>query len=145
MIDAVGSLPQGLLWYPVVLVLAGLLIAVVVSLRQSKVRSQRRTPGVDSPLATTLMRVERSRSDDYAQLELERYVIGLLLQANGYRGYTVELCRHYATHGAPAELSEVLLEHLGDRPHFERSADGILPPRCELIVRALEEQTKEQP
>lgn len=144
MIDVLRSLPQGVYWYPVV---AALVIAATRTLFELAPRrpstTQPAVPSRSSLLGYATL-IQRAGSDSYAEHELERLCIGMLLQASGYRGYSVDACRAYMKHGAPAELITALREHLGDSgDHRTEPTGGTLPARCELVLRELEHQTEE--
>ncbi|HKJ84906.1 MAG TPA: hypothetical protein VKA06_02465, partial [Spirochaetia bacterium] len=104
MIDVLRSLPQGVYWYPIV---AALLIVAARTLLELAPRHTTMTE-IGTPARSTLLGyatlIQRAGSDSYAEHELERLCIGMLLQASGYRGYSVDACRAYMRHGAPTEL-----------------------------------------
>lgn len=154
MIDVLRSLPQGVYWYPVV---AALLIVATRTLLYLTPR-RRATTEIGTAARSTLhgyaTLIQRAGSDSYAEHELERLCIGMLLQASGYRGYSVDACRAYMKHGAPATLIAALHEHLGDpsdapaespceQSSEPRGTGSTLSTRCELVLRELEHQTEE--
>ena len=144
MADVLRSLPQGLYWYPVVLVLLGLLAASVVSLRGGPGEKKQGAAPKGSAFALAADLAARARTDAIARLELERRLIGLLLQAHGYRGYSVDYCRHYAEHGASPEATRLLLDHLDDGPSASQQRAGALPQRIDELMSLLEKELQEQ-
>jgi hypothetical protein len=101
-----------------------------------------RSAPVTSRLAAFTNLVSRSATDRFAESELERLCIGMLLQTAGYRGYSVDACRHYMDHGAPDHLVPALRDHLDDAPRPIGRRTGFMPERCELIVREIELTTE---
>jgi hypothetical protein len=140
--DVLASLPQGVYWYPAVAVLVVIAVRALLSLRTGRRAASRTEAGAPSALAGYASLVERARSDRLAASELERLCMGMLLQAVGYRGYSTDACRHYAGHGAPEHLVPVIVAHLEDAGPMATAESGVLPARCELVLRELESITE---
>ncbi len=144
MIDVLRSLPQGVYWYPVVAALVIAATRTILELAPRRRTTSRQGSTARSSLLGYATLIQRAGSDSYAEHELERLCIGMLLQASGYRGYSVDACRAYMRHGAPPELVPALREHLGDpKDGHTEAVGGTLPTRCELVLRELEHQTEE--
>lgn len=156
MLELLSALPQGLYWYPLVAGLVVITVRTLVGLWGGRREQPEARPHASTQLAGYAHLIRRATSDSYAEAELERLCIGMVLQANGYRGYSVDACRHYTSHGAPPELAAAIEEHLGNavrlgasrRPPGETRAfaggpESTLPPRSELILRHLQTMTEE--
>jgi len=160
MIDFIRSLPQGVFWYPLVLILVFALGRVVatmsrVSRRQRSAEKRTHVPGRYAHL------VALATSDAHAREELERLCVGLLLDAAGYGGYSVERCRALKIEVAGSELEQALAYHLGDARQLppEEGIDsrqpaesqggrtlagiGALPRVCQIVIREVERRTEE--
>jgi hypothetical protein len=163
MIEFVRSFPQGVFWYPLVLVLVfalGRLVVQTTRIARSRRTSEKSThvPGRYAHL------VAIASSDSHAREELERLCIGLLLEASGYGGYSVERCRSLMAEVPGSSLEQALAYHLGDtdRPPTteqptaraaatartqadETAASAIkaLPPLCQIVVKEAQKRTEE--
>ena len=104
------SLPQGMLWYPAVLVLLIVAVRIVLDVARAPRRERPRIARVPSRFEEYEDRINL-RS---AHATLERNCIGLVLTAEGYSGYSVNNCRHYVENGASPEIRQVIREHLED-------------------------------
>lgn len=142
MADALASLPQGVYWYPAVAALLVLALRSLLSLRNGRPASPKRPASPPDAFAAYASLVERARSDRFAATELERLCMGMLLQAAGYRGYSTDACRHYAGHGAPEHLVPIIVAHLENEAAAETAESGVLPERCERILREIESITE---
>lgn len=143
MIDLLRSLPQGVYWYPLVAALVVSAVRTLVELAPRRPPAPRTDPDAHSALLGYATLIQRAGGDSYAEHELERLCIGMLLQASGYRGYSVDACREYMRQGAPNELVSALREHLGEAPPRLSGTGGTLPARCELVLNEIEHQTQE--
>ncbi len=112
MIDSLRSLPQGMLWYPLLLVLAFALGRVVLSVSRRFASRKLQTPPESGHLASLISLVQRAQSDRFADQELERRCIGLLLQARGYTGYSVENCRRFLATSPTSPAAAAVESHL---------------------------------
>ena len=142
MTDFLGSLPQGVYWYPTVAALLVVAVRALLLLRASRTASTRPNANAPGALAGYASLVERARSDRFAASELERLCLGMLLQAAGYRGYSTDACRHYVEHGAPQHLVPVIVAHLENTAAAATAESGVLPERCEVILHELETITE---
>jgi hypothetical protein len=137
MLDFVRSLPQGLLWYPAVIVLAVMAVRPIARLVRSSGKRRRHRSGGASRLEAYDDRI-RSESTDAA---LERSCIGMLLVAHGYSGYSIANCRDYLSHGADETIQTALSDHLTGAP--DRAAESGLPSRIETVLTHIETQLEE--
>lgn len=115
MLDLIRSLPQGVFWYPLVLALAFIAGRGILALVPRREREQHFTSQTTTPLIGYAHLIRRAASDTLAQGELERVAMGLLLQAAGYRGYSVDACRGFIAREGDEELVALVESHLGDR------------------------------
>ena len=106
----IQALPQGFLWYPVVLVL--LIVGVrIVLLTARKLRpSRRRSPAI----RTRFQEFEDRIGHPSLREGLKRSCIGMILTAEGYSGYSVANCRDFVEKGAPEEIRQAITDHLED-------------------------------
>lgn len=143
MIEILRSLPQGVYWYPLVV---ALIIVIGRTLYELSDRSARRRtvagPG-GNELAGWITLIERAGIDSYAEAELERHLLGLILQAAGYRRYSVDACRDYVERGASPEIAAIIREHLGDVARAPRTATGSLPARATILMNEIERMTED--
>ena len=104
MISLLRSLPQGMFWYPLLLFLTFSLGRVVWSVSRQLSSGKSKTRPESGHLASLVSLVQRAQTDQFAHQELERRCVGILLQASGYTGYSVENCRSFlrATPTSPA-------------------------------------------
>ena len=112
MIDSLRSLPQGMLWYPLLLVLVFALGRVVLSVGRQFASRKLKTPPESGHLASLISLVQRAQTDRFADQELERRCIGLLLQASGYTGYSVENCRSFLATSPTSPATAAVESHL---------------------------------
>ena len=112
MIDLLRSLPQGMVWYPLLLVLAFALGRVVWSVGRQFASRKLKTPSESGHLASLISLVERAQTDQFANQELQRRCIGLLLQASGYTGYSVENCRSFLAASPTSPATAAVENHL---------------------------------
>jgi hypothetical protein len=128
MMDVIRSLPQGLFWYPLLLLLLVVMVRTVwlVTHRRSY-RVKSGATGADLLKSLELL-VSKANSDWYSRQDLERRCIGLLLQLNGYAGYSIDNCRSYLSAAANTEASLAIGEHLSESEQGQRqkhlSGDG---------------------
>lgn len=142
MAEALASLPQGVYWYPAIAVLLVIAARALLSLRGTRRRAPRSNPAAQGALAGYASLIERARSDQYAAGELERLCVGMLLQAAGYRGYSIDACRHYLEHGASERVAPAVAAHVENERDGATAASGVLPERCELVLREIESITE---
>ena len=145
MINLLGSLPQGILWYPLLLFLAFALGRAVWSVSRQFAPRESKTSSRPDHLASLALLVQRAQSDRFASQELERRCIGLLLQASGYTGYSVDNCRTFLA-ASPTSLAVSAVEnHLTEVEQGERaggSASFRPSDRIEHILETVERITE---
>jgi hypothetical protein len=149
MIAILRSLPQGMFWYPLLAFLAFGFVRVVLSVSR-QFRSPKSAPaGGSDPLISLAGLVDRAQTDNFARMELERHMIGLLLQVNGFTGYSVESCRSFVAslpaNPAADEQAAAIESHLTDsqRGTISVGASGSgLSARVETILEAVERITE---
>ncbi|MFP4376539.1 MAG: hypothetical protein ACLFP4_05805 [Spirochaetales bacterium] len=148
MIEFFRSLPQGVSWYPLTLVLVFMLGRLALRItkgsrpRRGRVRKRvRRSRYADT--------IAFAKSDGQTREELERLCIGLLLEANGYGPYSVDRCRLLMENAAGTELELALAYHLGDRSDPPSPQEPVppsaraLPPVCQIAVQEVQKRTEE--
>lgn len=114
MLDLVRSLPQGVFWYPLVLALAFIAARTVLGLVPRRREPAPAARATTTPLLGYAHLIQRAATDTFAQGELERVAMGLLLQASGYRGYSVDACRAFMAQETDDALVALIAAHLGD-------------------------------
>ena len=145
MIRLLASLPQGIFWYPLLLLFCIALGRVLWSVSRRPSVSHRNSGPESGHLIALKGLVARAQVDHFARLELERRVIGLLLQANGYSGYTVENCRELSATLPDSPISNSIDRHLDDSQvnrvgEWSQSADS--EQRINQILEAVEHLTE---
>jgi len=123
MMELLRSLPQGLLWYPLLLVLA---VALARALWLVRLRSPRGAapPRMPDHFDALAHEVARARVEPTSRRDLERRLIGLLLQAHGYSGYTTDNCRAFVHAEADSPAAQAVMTHLAET----QAASEPLPP-----------------
>ena len=113
MIDFIRSLPQGVFWYPLVhalMVGLGRLVVAMSRVSQDRPIREKQT----SPPGRYVHLVALAQTDAHAQTELERLCVGLLLEAKGHGGYSVDRCHALKNEAIGSELEQALTAHLGE-------------------------------
>lgn len=126
MMDAIRSLPQGLFWYPLLLILTAVVVRTILVTTGTFRRRHRKTARATDALEALQLLVNKAHADWHSRMELERRCIGLFLQASGYSGYSIDNCRRYVSRMEGMEASGIIAAHLqetepraphgGDRP-----------------------------
>ncbi|MBU8912852.1 MAG: hypothetical protein KOO61_02435 [Spirochaetales bacterium] len=145
MIDLLRSLPQGMLWYPLLLCLTFALGRVVWSVGRQFASRKLEPPAESDHLALLALLVQRAQSDRFANQELERCCIGLLLQASGYTGYSAASCRIFLATSPGSPAAAAVEGHLTEIEQGGRaggSASFSPSHRIEHILEAVERITE---
>ena len=135
--ELIQSMPQGFLWYPVILAM------IVVAARTILLawRTSGKRAGPIGRAATRFEEYDDRINQESAHAGLERTCIGMLLTAAGYSGYSIDNCRRYLGRGAPEQVERAIQEHLDGAP--DRSGPrGTLPSRIETVLTYIEKQTE---
>jgi len=144
-IDTLRSLPQGIFWYPFLGFLLFSLGRALWSVRAAAgTRRKTHLPEKDHIGALSAL-VGRAVTDQFAEQELQRRCIGLLLQLHGYSGYSVENCRKYLEGETPVEVGIALakhLERLNQHAPERGTSRGVLSNETETILQWVENLTE---
>jgi hypothetical protein len=145
MVEFLRSLPQGLFWYPLVAFLVFSFGRAIWSVRWTARRSRSASDAPADQLGSVVNLVHRARTDDLAEMEVQRRCLGLLLQLHGYGGYSVDNCRSFLSGVTDRELAEALTRHLR---RVDRTAsgpgerDGVLSAEAGTFLRWIERDTE---
>ena len=144
MIEFIRSLPQGMFWYPFLGFLVFSLVRAIWSVREGVRRRRPPADGLDRVDSVAAL-VRRAVTDQFAEQELQRRCIGMLLQLHGYGGYSVENCRSYLAGGPSPEVRSAIESHLErqDRQSPRRTTgDGVLSRETQIIITRIEALTE---
>jgi hypothetical protein len=140
-IEFFGSLPGGLVWYPVVAVLAFLMVRRVWDLRENPKRGSNTAWSENDQVARLAVLVGRAGSDTRSRAELERRCFGLLLNVHGYPKYSLESCRRLAHDLSGTDAGKLAREHVEEwdngvvtAPEFRAG----LPARVDRLLTVIE-------
>jgi hypothetical protein len=133
--ELIQSMPQGFLWYPVVLAMIVVAGRTILLAR----RGASRNVGTGGRPATRLEEFDDRVNQRASHAGLERSCIGMLLTAAGYSGYSINNCRDYLERGAPEPVDRAIREHLDGVPE-QPVPRGQLPSRIETVLSCIERQ-----
>lgn len=139
-------LPQGVIWYPTLVVLfVGAFATLYREVRRRRPRRASRGEEAE-PVVSVAALIRRSRTDAMAMLELERRALTALMRLHDISAYSVPNCRLLATRYPEGRVRAAIDEHL-ENLHTEPGSRGspyrgTLPPRVAVILKEVERKVE---